>query len=868
MFGERLYRRLLRLYPREFRDEYGQEMARLYRDRAHAEGAIPLWLELLTDVARTAPAEWCSMLIQDLRHAARLLWRTPVLTASVVLTLALGIGANTAIFSVVNAVLLSPLPYPDPDRVVQVWTRFTGVGLPRDENQVSPPELRDIIELGRSFSHVAAYSGATFNLAMSGQPERVEGALVSPALLHLIGVRPLVGRLLTDHDSVPGRHHVVLISHGLWHRRFGGETNILGRTLRLNARPYVVVGVLPAPFEFPDRMQTEVLAPLALGAEAYELPTSRGNHWLRVIARLAPDVSLEQARADMQSVSRRMIEANRDYPYEKYTFGIVLTPLLDETVRDARTILWLLMGAVALVLLVACINIANLLLVRASTRSAEMSIRCALGASRRRLVGQMITESVLLAGCGGVAGLLLGTWGMGALVRMADGLPRVDEAALNLQVLSFTALVTLTTAALFGIVPAFQRSRGADLQSLHSGGRRATSDRSVHRLRHGLVIAQVALSLVMLVGTGLLTRSLVALLNVDPGFRTSGVLTMRLSLTGQSYEAPERRRALFDEVLARIRTLPGAEAVGAVSDLPLRGSSSGTVTIEARGDRSSPDADLLSVTPGYFEAMGIRLVRGRWFDLHDEPQSVPVAIVDETLAETFWPGEDPIGKRLKRGFHDRPEPWMSVVGVVGHVRQHTLESPSRIQVYWPYAQGPSTSATLVIRAASDPNNLARQVREQVAAIDPEQPVYDVRTMDGVMSNALGRRRVTLTLVAVLSGLALVLASVGLYGVLAYAVSQRTREFGIRTALGASPTRILRDVVAHGMTLAALGCTLGLAATVPVSRAVQGLLYGVEPLDPVTFATVLLLLLGVGFIAAFVPARRAAHVDPATTLRYE
>lgn len=843
-------------------------MARLYRDRAHAEPPLLLWLDLIVDLGRTAPAEWCSMLIQDLRHGARILWRTPVLTASVILTLALGIGANTAIFSVVDAVLLSPLPYPEPDRLVQVWTRFTGVGLPRDENNVSPPELRDIIELGRSFSHVAAYTGTTFNLATSGQPERIEGAVVSPALLQVIGVHPLSGRVFTDQDSEPGREHVVLISHGLWQGRFGSDSGIVGRALHLNGRSYAIAGILPATFQFPDRMDVEILAPLALGSQDYDLPTSRGNHWLRVIARLAPGVSLEQARDDMLATARRMIEANPSYPYEKYNFGIVVTPLLDQTVRDARTILWLLMGAVALVLLVACINIANLLLVRASARSTEMSIRCALGASRTRLVGQIVTESLLLAVCGGVAGLLLGIWGTRALARLTAGLPRVDDAGLSIEVLAFTTVVTVTTGVLFGIVPALHTSRGADLHRVRSGGRRTTGDRSTRGLRHGLVVAQVALSLVMLVCTGLLTRSLMVLLNVDPGFRADGVLTMRLSLTGPSYEEAERRRALFEEVLARVRTLPGVESAGAVSDLPLRGSASGTVTIEARGEPASPDADLLSVTPDYFEAMGIRLRHGRRFDAHDGPQSIPVAIVDETLAATFWPGEDPIGKRLKRGFSDSPGKWMSVVGVVGHVRQHTLESPSRIQVYWPYAQSPSTSATLVVRAASDPNHLAGQVRSQVAAVDPEQPVYDVRAMDGVMSNAVARRRAALTLVAALSGLALILASVGLYGVLAYTVSQRIQEFGIRTALGASPTRILREVVVHGMTLAGVGCALGLAATIPVSRAVRGLLYGVEPLDPVTFAAVLSLLLGVGLVAAFVPARRAARVDPAAALKYE
>ena len=866
--GERLYRRLLRLYPPEFREEYGQEMATLYRDRARAEPAVSLWFDLVADLARTAPGEWCSILVQDLRYAVRLLRRTPVFAASAILTLALGIGANTAIFSLVHAVLLAPLPYPEPDRLVQVWTRFRGVGLPRDENHLSPPELRDLTERARSFSQVAAYSSATFNLVTSGEPERVEGAAVSPRLLQLTGVRPVAGRLFTDEDSVPGRDEVVLVSHGLWQRRFGGDAGIVGRTLRLDGRSYLVAGVLPATFEFPERTQPEVLAPLALGADEYGLPTSRGNHWLRVIARLAPGVSLEQASGDMQAVSRRMIEANPDYPYEKYDFGIVLTPLRDHMVREARPILWLLMGSVALVLLVACINIVNLLLVRASTRGAEMSIRRARGAGPTRLLAQMITESVLLAACGGAAGLLLGACALRALKGLAGSIPHVDDAAMNLQVLAFTAVVTVAAGILFGITPALRACRHADPRSLRSGGRRATGDRVVHRLRHGLVIAQVALSLVMLVCAGLLTRSLVSLLHVDPGFRASGVLTMRLTLTDRSSEAPDQRRALFEDLLARVRALPGVEAAGAVSDLPLRETASGTVTMESRGEPQSPDADLLCVTPEYFDAMGIRVIRGRPFDSHDRPQSAPVAIVDEALARTFWPGEDPLGKRIKRGFPETPEVWMSVVGVVAHVRQETLERPSRVQVYWPYAQGPSMSATLVVRASGDPSQLVEQVRQQVISIAPTQPVHDIQTMDGVLSGALARRRVALTLMMALSALALTLAAVGLYGVLAYAVSQRAQEFGLRAALGATPARLLRTILAQGVSLAALGCAVGIMVALPVSRAMQGLLYGVGPLDPLTFSSVLLLLLGVALIAAFAPARRAARVDPVTALRCE
>jgi putative ABC transport system permease protein len=811
------------------------------------------------------------MLTHDMRHAFRLLLRRPLLTISAILTLALGVGANTAIFSVVNAVLLSPLPYPDPHRLVQIWTRFTGVGLTNDENNVSPPEVRDLTTLNRSLSHVAAYDVFGFNLSGKGHPERIEGALVSPAVFPMLDVRPLLGRMFVADDADPGRENVALLSHGLWQRRFGADRTVIGRAVRLNGWPFVIVGVLPPDFRFPGETESELLVPLAFSAKDLE---TRGDHWLRVVARLRPGVSLEQARADMQAVAERMIEQNPGYPYRKYNFGIIVKPLAEEMVGDVRGTLWLLMGAVTLVLLIACTNVANLLLVQASTRGSELAIRLALGANRRRLVAQLITESILLAGFGGLAGLLLGHWGTTALARLAAGeLPRVGGVAMDGRVLVFTAMITVATGLFFGIAPALQASRTAGFERLRHGAQRSTSERSVRRLQYGLIIGQVALSLTLLVGAGLLIRSFVKVLDVDPGFRPEGVLTMRVTLTGPQYATPERVRAFLREALERVRRLPGVEAAGAVSGLPLSGDeSSGTITADTQSvpaNQVSPDADLRAVVPGYFEAMGIELLRGRYFEARDdEEQGAPVAIVDERLAATLWPGQDPLGKRLKRGFVDSPRAWMTIVGVVGHVRYRTLESPSRIQVYYPHAHSPSTSLSLVIRAAGDPRTIINAVRQQVLDIDREQPVYRIRTMNELMAAALARRRLVLVLIGLLSGVALLLAAVGIYSVIAYSVSQRMHEFGVRIALGASGAGILGLVIRRGMALAALGCLLGVITSLALRDAVRSLLYAVDPSDPITVAGVLVLLLSIALVACYLPARRATRVDPATVLRSE
>ncbi|MGH9161051.1 MAG: ABC transporter permease, partial [Vicinamibacteraceae bacterium] len=596
------------------------------------------------------------------------------------------------------------------------------------------------------------------------------------------------------------------------------------------------------------------------------------------------DLTLDQARADMAAVSQRMIEQNPQYPYRDFNFAVLVNPLLEETVGDVRTTLWMLMGAVVFVLLIACTNIANLLLVHASARESEMAIRGALGADRRRLMGQMLAESVLLAGLGGIAGLLLGRWGTQLLAGIAaETLPRVADVGIDTRVFAFTAVVTLATGMIFGLVPALQTSGSVRFERLRSGARWGTADSSVHRLRQALVIGEVALSLMLLVGAGLLLRSFVKLLAVDPGFRPEGVLTVSVELNGPQYEVPvgadendrrygDRVRGFFRDVIARVRALPGVEAAGSVTSVPLSGGdSSGTVTVDTRSvplERASPEADWRAVMPGYFDAMGIQVVRGRDFEARDNERSAPVAIVDETMAAMYWPNENPIGKRLKGGGSDSDNPWRTIVGVVRHVRYRTLEAPSRVQYYWPQLQSPRRFGSVVVRTSGNPRAMINAVQQQVRAVDPEQPLFDIRTMEELMADGVARRSLALWLIGLLAVVALVLAAVGIYGVMAYSVSQRTHEFGIRVALGASRAGVLGLVLGRGLLLAGIGCAIGLAATLPLRHIVRSLLYDIDPTDPLTLLGVLVILVAVAFVACYLPARRATRVDPAIALRYE
>ncbi|MFZ0964974.1 MAG: ABC transporter permease [Terriglobia bacterium] len=809
-------------------------------------------------------------LFQDLKFGLRMLANNPGFTVVAVLTLALGIGANTAIFSVVDTVLLRPLPYHQPDYLVKIWGNFAGIGLPNDQNAISAPEFKDLESLNRSFTGVAAMTGGNANLSVGGTPQSVLAAMVSPSLFRILGAKAAWGRTFLPEEGEDGHDKVVLLSYGLWKRGFGGEPGVVGSRLKINGANYAVVGVMPAGFQYP--YNAEIWAPLAF-APSNLTPANRGNHGLEVLARIKPGLSLQQAREDMKAVTKAVEDQNKDYPYAQFHFAFMLTPLLDEMVSGVQTALWILTGAVALVLLIACANVANLLLVRASAREREMAVRMAMGAGRFRLMRQMLTESVLLSLLGGGAGFLIAHWGIRALVALtASVLPRAAAASLSGTVLTFTMLVSLGTGILFGLAPALHTWGEIKHESLKGGGRTSTAASVSQRLRHALIVAELALSLVLLNGAGLLVRSFLRLQEVDGGFRPDHVLTMGISLPAEKYSKPEQVRAFYRDVLDRVSKLPGVQAAGAVDLLPLSGAgNSGTTTIDTREvppEAATPEADQRTVTPGYFQAMGIALVGGRYIDERDSVQSPPVAVVDQTLAKTYWPGEDAVGKRLHRGGASPSAHWATVVGVVRHVRYRTLDAQSRVEVYWPETQNPNQSMSLAIRTSQDPLQLAVAVQKEVATVDPEQPAYQIRTMDELVEGSLAGRRLAMLLLSVFSGAALLLAAVGIYGIMAYWVSQRSNEMGIRRALGAQKGDVLGLVFGQGVKLTLIGVGIGIVGALALTRSLASLLYGVKPADPETFIVVSLILTAFALGASYIPARRATKVDPMVALRYE
>ncbi len=808
-------------------------------------------------------------LLQDVRYGLRMLAKNPGFTAVAVLTLALGIGANTAIFSVLDAVLLRPLPYQDSQDLVKVWTRFTGIGLPDDQNWVSAPEFRDFEQLNNSFSELAAISGNTAAIGVKGSPERVIGADVSPSLFSILGVRARLGRTFLPEEAQPGHDHEVILSYDLWQRAYGSDSGIIGRTIRANDIPMTVVGVMTPGFAYPDK--AEIWAPLTFSPEDLN-PNSRGNHGLEVLGRIKPGLTLAQVQADMDRVAESMIQQNGAYPYQKFDFGVILHPLLEETVGDAKAPLWMLMAAVALVLLIACANVASLLLVRASGRQKETAVRMALGAGPGRLTRQLLTESVLLAVLGGAAGLVFTPYVLRAIVTLgATALPRVVETNIDGWALTFTLAVAVGTGILFGLAPALQTRSGASYEVLKEGGR-ATTGTATGRLRRAFVMGEAALSVILLAGAGLLVRSFVRVLEVDPGFRPEGVLTMRLSLPQVKYSKDDQVRAFYRNLLDRIEELPGVQAAGAISAMPLSGEGgSGTMTVDTHAvplDQTTPETDYRGVTPGYFNAMGISLVRGRYLNDGDTESAPPVAVIDESMAQTYWPNQDPLGQRIRLGGRSSKRPWMTVVGVVRHVRNRTLEARSRVELYWPEEQNPYSSMGLAIRASGNPMAMAETVRKLVTEIDPEQPIYAVRTMNELMGDSMARRRLSLILMAVFSALALGLASIGIYGVISYSVSQRQREIGLRMALGARRGQVLWMVIQQGMSLTLVGLGSGLLGSLVLLRLMRGLLFAISPADPVALGAAAVLLAGIALFASYLPARRATKVDPMVALRYE
>ena len=809
-----------------------------------------------------------STLVQDVRFALRQMGKRPGFTSVIVLTMALGIGANAAIFSLLDAILLRPLPYNQPESLVKIWSRFTGIGIPGDQNWVSAPEFRDYQQLNHSFSDLAAISSGAFNLGVKGSPQRVVGSSVSPNLFNMLGAQPLFGRVFLPEEGQPGRDKEVVLSYGLWQRVFGGNRNVIGSTIAIDGVPMSVVGVIPAGFSYPD--QSEIWGPLAFSPDDLS-ENSRGGHGLEVLGRMKPGLSMAQVQEDMDRVAKTMIEQHASYPYAKYGFGVIMHPLLEETVGDVKPSLLVLMAAVGLVLLIACANIANLLLTRSAERQQEMETRLALGASGGRLMRQLLTESVVLALTGGLVGIAITPWILHGLIAIsAKTLPRAVHTSIDARALALTAVICLLTGTLFGLAPALQVGRKRHFDALKSG--RNTEGRRPKRLRSALVICETALSLLLVAGAGLLLRSFAQILKVDPGFRPEGVLTLQVALPDAIYSKPEQIRGFYSALLERVQRLPGVQSAGAVSGLPLGGDGgSGTTTIDTVSvalEDTTPEADQRAVTPDYFKAMGIALVRGRAFSPGDTDGAPPVAIVDETLAQTYWPNQDPIGKRVHMGGRKSTAPWMTVVGVVKHVRNRTLETRSRVEVYWPENQSPRSGMTLAIQASGNPMTLVPTIQREVNAIDPDLPVYRVRTMGEVMGESLQRRRMALILLAGFAGLALLLASIGIYGVMSYAVAQRRIEIGLRMALGADRGQVLRMMVGNGMATIAVGLAVGLILALALTRLMRGLLFGVHASDPLALGGATVLLVVAALLAIFIPARRATKVNPMVALRYE
>jgi putative ABC transport system permease protein len=813
-------------------------------------------------------------LVQDLKYGLRTLLKNPGFTTVAVLALALGIGANTAIFSVVNAVLLRPLPYPDPDRLMTVWENNLKLGW--HEDVVSPANFLDWRAQNTVFESMAAYSRRGFNLRTGEGAERIRGAVVSADFFKVLRTAPQRGRGFLPEDGGAATGRVALVSHSLWQGKLGGDAQIVGRSITIDSQAATVIGVTPEGFELPEEATIWVLAKNVVPENVWlpasvDITTVRGLHYLPVLARLKPGVTQAAAQAEMDAIAARLAA---EHPRTNADYGVEIVPLHRKLVGDVRPALLVFLGAVGLVLLIACANVANMSLARAAARRREVAIRTALGASRGRLLRQYLTESILLAVLGGGAGLLLALWGTDLLIALQpDSIPGVSRAGIDGRVLGFTLGLSILTGLLFGVAPALHAASADPHVALKEGGRTSSVGPRARLLRGGLVVAEMAVALVLLAGSGLLIRSFLHLTHIEPGIRIDGVLTLGLSTPDASYQGGAEQGRFYTEILRRVRTLPGVESAAATTNLPLGGIDTYFgLEIEGRppaGPGEGPESGMHQVSPDYFRTLGIPILRGRPFLESDVDGAPSVKIISKTMAERYWPGEDAIGKRISYARNPKGEPqWSTVVGVVGDVRQVGLHTEPRPEAYVPFLQRPSRYMTLVLRSTLDPATLAESVRREVRAVDRDVPAYDARTMREVLDGSLATRRFNMALLMVFAAVALALASVGLYGVIAYMVTQRTHEIGVRLALGASQADVLRLVVGHGMGLALGGVALGLVGAFGLTRALSSLLAGVSVTDPWTFAAMVLLLTLVAFLACFVPARRAARLDPMATLRAE
>ena len=813
-------------------------------------------------------------MFKELRYAVRGLLKRPAFSVVAVLTLALGIGANTAIFSVVNATLLRPLPFKDPERVVMIWGYLPQMAQTADKLPNSAANFLGLKSQSQSFERLAVFRSWSWQLTGGGEPELLRGARVSADFFEAVGAGPMLGRAFTTEEDLPNRAPVAIISHGLWQRHFGGDRNVLGKTIILTGQNAMVVGVMPEGFQFPGganmipglqfALQNDVWVPLAFTDEERQ---RQGNLNLATIGRLKPGVSAAQGEAELRAIQQGL-------PLGTIGFTLNVLPLHQQMVGTIRKPLLVLLATVAFVLLIACANIANLLLARATSRQKEIAIRAALGAARKRIVGQLLTESLLLSLTGGAIGLLLAVWGNSLLVSLIPReVPRINDVGVDARILLFTLGVSIVTGLIFGLVPALQASRFDLNQSLKEGVRGMTSGVRHNRLRSLLVVSEIAMALVLLIGAALLMKSFVRLLHVNPGFNPANVLTLDVQLPTVSpsrYERNEEQAAFFERVLAQVQALPGVESAGGVVSLPLSGAFESTDVIlegqeSEQHDAQRPEADYTSVTPEYFATLQIPLLQGRQFTAQDKSDAPFTIIVNDILAARLWPNENPIGKRLRVGFEDKQR---EVIGVVGSIKQTTLDAKARPAMYMPHLQAPTPGLTLLVRTRGEPLSMAAAVRQEVRAIDRDVPVTQVQTMEKVLGASVAQPRFSMLVVGLFAVLALFLSAVGIYGVMAYAVSRRAHEIGVRMALGAGANQVLKLVLKDGMTLALAGIALGLIGAFALTRLMASLLFGIGAKDPATFISVAVFLALIAFIACYIPARRATKVDPLIALRNE
>jgi putative ABC transport system permease protein len=813
---------------------------------------------------------------QDLRIAVRKLVTAPGFTLAAVLSLTLALGANTVVFSLVYGILLRSLPYEDPERLVLVWEEDRSAenpvqvaGAPPGMIPLSILNLRDYAAQNRVLEGMSGFF--FWNGTLAGEPsaERVDAAVVYPNLFELLGVEPVLGRGFLPGEEVPGKDAIVTLGYGLWQNRFGGDPDILGKTIRLDGEVYTVVGVMPPEFDFPGGI--EVWKPFRLPEAA------RDFHFVRTIARLKKGISLAAARTEMSAIARRLEE---EYPDTNQGKGIALFPLAEQTVGNVRPVLLVLQGAIAVVLLIACVNVSNLLLFRSTLRQGEVAVRTVLGAGRGRLIRQLLTEALVLATCGGAIGLLLAYWSLSALLPLLAGIvPRVDEVRMDPGVLAFSALVSVAAALTFGLIPALYTSR-PDFGQVLKAGLRVPRVGLGRRLQELAVVTQVALALALVIGAGLLVKSFNRLLSVDPGFRPENVLTLQLTLMPQTkYGDQKATAAFYTEMLRRVESLPGVEVAGATWRVPMGTGGSGGVAVEVEGRPGVAEDEQFAVqpaTPGLFEALGIPLRAGRTFTAGDDAEAPPVVIVNEALAQRLWPGESAVGKRLTfsvsfgpAGNSELPDTPREVIGVVGNVRHSGLDQPAPPLLYFPYYQGVWRWSTLAVRTThGNPASLAPAIRKELEEVDPEMAPNEVRTLEDLVARSMAQRRVSMILLSGFAGIALVLAAVGIYGVVSYAVSQRTTEIGIRMALGARGGDVVWLVLRRALLLGVLGVAIGLAIALGLTRYLAGLLYEVGTLDLATFTAVAAVLLVTSLLASYVPVRRATRVGPAKAIRYD